>query len=534
MWSSGPDTELVSAPDRAQGEDQFDAFLDFYADTQAEVTGYFNLLKNATGAEVTEGSISGNFSVKPEVLARFIDAFKRSLIEFTSATTRGNSPEVFVLALNRYRDYIIQDKKTPPLLPPDDIEIKDNTTEIVADIARKMALEIAKLDIKLLSPDYIQKLRRLISTLQKEYGGEIVQKRWKKLISGPFELALAVLDGKKIIFSGGSSNYIDENGEDQRGTGRDYLNQLFDEDSDIDGDGKSDNGSIVFYDPQIHEDTHGRKYDYAIDGPTEALARDLSEIAIYEIANTTLSFVTMMEIIRDVAKGKKVVFWMSDEFIPIKPNNESDRAKLSKIFEVHLASFSKAEKNVRSYFMKFARQFKDEGYPVNFEYVTDSAPNQERKRKPWFDENTKTILHFDIYKDRFSADILIRALMRIAERRQTTIVFHDISEGQESDVSLLKQRYENTNGETKDGRVLQEGVNLYQRFGNKMRDLFFRWHKTKKHDYEMNTEDTNPNHNVAQLAVDGGSAASLAKNRIMPIPEDQREYLRWLLHEAAD
>jgi len=408
---------------------------------------------------------------------------------------------------------------------------------ILASLARKIALRIAQIDMSHSSMTVARRiqLKELVYELQEKYGGEKVKKEWKKLISGPFELALAVLDRKKIIFCGGSSNYIDENGVGQRGIGRDYLNRLFDADKDIDGDGKSDDDSIVFYDPQIHLDTHGREYNYNIDGPTEALARDLSEIAIYEIANTTVSFVTMMEIIRDVAKGKKIVFWMGDKFIPIKPNHEGDKDKLAKILEVHLATFFKAESSARSYFMKFAKQFKEEGYPINFEYVTDSETTQKRKRKPWFDdENNKTELHFDIYKDLFCSDVLIRALMRIAERKQTTIIFHDISEGKEDDVSLLKERYENPNSDTKDLRLLQEGANFYQRYSNKMRDLFFRWHKTKKYDYEMKTEDENPNPNVAQLAVDGGSAAEYAKNRIMPIPEGRLDFLKWLLHEDAD
>lgn len=86
------------------------------------------------------------------------------------------------------------------------------------------------------------------------------------------------------VFSGGACNIRDAKGQLLRNEERDSINDWLTEQG------------ITFYDPQIHPDTHGREYDFAIDYPMEAAARAAADIHLYEVSPLTMGGATAMEI----------------------------------------------------------------------------------------------------------------------------------------------------------------------------------------------------------------------------------------------
>jgi len=458
----------------------------------------FNGLKDGTRISVNNGSIGSELTLSPQALDAFITDFSRVSEGFISGDGSIEGLEKFAIALDSYKNFLTQldsvvetrgvNGLTNDTADTAKKELFENTQKILSLIAGKMAHEltvhIMAKGLSSIPEDKRKQLKQFVEELQNKYG-ERIKKKWSKLITGPIELLAAVLDGKKIIFLGGSSNNLDENGIQQRGKGRDFLSHLIQQDGDMDGDGFQDDDSIVFYDPQIHEETHGRGYNFSVDGPTEALARDLSAVNVYEIGNRSLSIVTMMEIICDVAKGKKIVFWMDDRFIPVEPNTKDGKETVNQIIEKHIAVLVKAEKDARNYFMKFVNEFNKvtaRKNPVIVEYTAEEENDlKNRKRKPWFDENKNLV--FDIYPDRFSADVLIRALMRIAEDLPTKVVFHGTVAGKENDDVKLKGRIQ---GEPHKLNYLEpeesprkRWYEFYKKFGGNLRIQLLRWHNEK-------------------------------------------------------
>ena len=166
--------------------------------------------------------------------------------------------------------------------------------------------------------------------------------RWKNLLNGPDA-------DKTAVFSGGACNAIDAVGNKVRNVGRDGLNDWLNE------------LGIPFFDPQIHEDTHGRGYDYDIDGPAEQKARKLAKVTLYEVAPDTLGGVTCLEVLRDVLSGKKVVLWFSG---PDSAFDAKGRAKFTPAIDlsnveglaaIHLAQYVDGGTKLRANLMAFIK-----------------------------------------------------------------------------------------------------------------------------------------------------------------------------------
>lgn len=160
--------------------------------------------------------------------------------------------------------------------------------------------------------------------------------------------------GGKFIFSGGMCNYIGEDGTLQRNPLRDALNR------------KVRAHKNTVFDPQIDEISHGRAYNYAVDGPAEQKAREDSDVLLYQIGSETMGGVTMLEIIRDVTLGRKVILWLTGDkndkgkpvFNPLgfKPDTITDVATKAHALQMHkqansmrinLLDFINGAKNVR-------------------------------------------------------------------------------------------------------------------------------------------------------------------------------------------
>lgn len=92
---------------------------------------------------------------------------------------------------------------------------------------------------------------------------------------------------KVRVFSGGACNVLDPAGNLLRNTERDIINDWLTE------------RQIDFYDPQIHPDTHGMEYDFAVHHELEIQARQHATVNLYEVSPRTFGGVSAMEIAVD-------------------------------------------------------------------------------------------------------------------------------------------------------------------------------------------------------------------------------------------
>lgn len=103
------------------------------------------------------------------------------------------------------------------------------------------------------------------------------------------------------VFAGGACNIMDEQGILQRNAERDRINDWLTEQK------------IVFFDPQIHLDTHGEDYDYGKHHPLELAARQAAKVNLYEISPFTFGGITSLEIAIDhLRRREPTVIYYSD------------------------------------------------------------------------------------------------------------------------------------------------------------------------------------------------------------------------------
>lgn len=171
---------------------------------------------------------------------------------------------------------------------------------------------------------------------------ETPKRLWSHLLVGEAEVQAC----DEFIFSGGACNYIDSMGKETRNTGRDTINDL------LEAEG------INFFDPQIDKETHGRGYEYSIDGKSENLARVKSTVDLYELNPFSFGAVTQIEIIDDIRhnEGEQVIYLNRQQekfFTPLGMDNPDAQAK-------HFGQYVKAADIFKTYFKGFAeKQGKD-------------------------------------------------------------------------------------------------------------------------------------------------------------------------------
>lgn len=158
------------------------------------------------------------------------------------------------------------------------------------------------------------------------------------------------------VFSGGACNVIDSQGKLLRNTERDAINNWLTEQN------------IVFFDPQIHPNTHGVEYDYAIHHPLEMAARLAAKINLYEVSPRTFGGITSFEIAADEFRYEEpTIIYFSDgdadqDNIPLySPKgyplfeplglDENEQAR-----KAHYKEFIKNGNNMRKYLTRFARE----------------------------------------------------------------------------------------------------------------------------------------------------------------------------------
>lgn len=156
------------------------------------------------------------------------------------------------------------------------------------------------------------------------------------------------------VFSGGACNIRDGAGNLLRNQERDDINDWL------------TRNKILFYDPQIHPDTHGTTYDYERHQPLEVAARVKSRINLFEISPRTFGGATALEIAIDEFQYEDpTVIFFSDgnysrDVIPVhSPDGyplfvpygirDNDVARLT-----HYNEYVKTGNRMRKYFMRFA------------------------------------------------------------------------------------------------------------------------------------------------------------------------------------
>jgi hypothetical protein len=204
------------------------------------------------------------------------------------------------------------------------------------------------------------------------------------------------------VFSGGACNILNADGQLLRNTERDAINNWLTEQK------------IMFFDPQIHPDTHGREYDFATDHKLEIAARAAAKINLYEVSPRTFGGITSMEIASDKFRWHEpMVIYFSDgdpthDLIPDHSDlghplfvphgiNDSEQA-----MRAHYHEFIKNGNNMRKYLMGFARDMST--LTVNF---SDQVHEGDIVITP----------------ERIHASDLFRAVVQAASNRRTFVTF---------------------------------------------------------------------------------------------------------------
>lgn len=160
------------------------------------------------------------------------------------------------------------------------------------------------------------------------------------------------------VFSGGACNILDENGNLLRNAERDTINTWL------------TNQSVIFFDPQIHPDTHGVEYEFEKHSALEIAARAAAKLNLYEISPRTFGGITSLEIAADHFKYREpMVIYYSDGFegedrIPdhskyghplFVPHglHDNEAADLA-----HYREMRKNANNMRKYLLHFATEMK--------------------------------------------------------------------------------------------------------------------------------------------------------------------------------
>ena len=125
---------------------------------------------------------------------------------------------------------------------------------------------------------------------------------------------------------------------------------------------------IMFFDPQIHPDTHGVEYDYERHHPVELAARQAAGVNLYEVSPRSFGGITSLEIAADhFRQHEPMVIYFSDgdadadqlpvhnaQGYPLFAPTGIDRDPEAR--QAHYREFIKNGNNLRKYLVHFARQ----------------------------------------------------------------------------------------------------------------------------------------------------------------------------------
>jgi hypothetical protein len=203
------------------------------------------------------------------------------------------------------------------------------------------------------------------------------------------------------VFSGGACNIRDAKGMLLRNGERDAINKWLTE------------KNVLFFDPQIHPDTHGEEYSFEKHSALEIAARKGAKLNLYEISPRTFGGITALEIASDHFRyHEPMVIYFSDGstntdripdhselghplFVPHGLPREEAAQK------AHYAEMQKNANNMRKFLMHIAAQMK--GLTVSF--------------------SKHHINHYEISPDRMHAAEIFEAVVRALSGERIYINF---------------------------------------------------------------------------------------------------------------
>lgn len=168
----------------------------------------------------------------------------------------------------------------------------------------------------------------------------------------------ADLEGAKQtqVFSGGACNILSSKGKLLRNTERDPINDWLTK------------KGVQIFDPQIHPDTHGVEYDYAVHHGMELAARAAAKVNLYEVSPRTFGGITSIEIAVDHFRyDEPMVLYFSDgdpftDHVPAHSKKgyplfaPSGLLEDEDATEAHYHEMIKNANNMRKYLLRFAQE----------------------------------------------------------------------------------------------------------------------------------------------------------------------------------
>lgn len=160
------------------------------------------------------------------------------------------------------------------------------------------------------------------------------------------------------VFSGGACNILSKDGKLLRNSERDVINDWLSK------------RNVIFFDPQIHPDTHGVEYKFETHSKLEIAARKAADLNLYEISPRTFGGVCSLEIAVDHFQWKEpMVIYYSDGY-PGKDRVPAHSKyghplfvpygihKNEKANQAHYREMQKNANNMRKYLLHFANEMK--------------------------------------------------------------------------------------------------------------------------------------------------------------------------------
>lgn len=171
----------------------------------------------------------------------------------------------------------------------------------------------------------------------------------------PWFMPKDVPNAKNVrVFSGGACNIRDGAGALLRNPERDHINDWMTEEN------------VLFFDPQIHPDTHGTEYVFDVHFPMENMARESAIVHLYEISPRTFGSATSLEIgVTEFQRSLPTVIFFSDgrNHEDVIPSHTEDGYPIFSPYDIwgsevamrsHYNEMIKNANQMRKYLIRFA------------------------------------------------------------------------------------------------------------------------------------------------------------------------------------
>jgi hypothetical protein len=128
-----------------------------------------------------------------------------------------------------------------------------------------------------------------------------------------------------------------------------------------------DQGLDVF-EVQVDVETHGREYNWELDGPQEKRARKLAKLRVYQILPDAISVISHIEVLADVIAMRRSILWLPNGnfFIPqglgeCKTIRENAKllVQVGPVYYSHLELYANAGRQIRNELSRFLDEIQE-------------------------------------------------------------------------------------------------------------------------------------------------------------------------------